>query len=122
MGEPTGSIYLSLQRVADVTVLRAHGLVTPATADTLRERISDVIDHGARRIVVDVENLEIVDTAGIRALLACARTARLSRGRLVLGAVPQDVVNVLRETGMHRVLLCFRTVAGAVERLRTEAG
>jgi len=121
MGEPAGSIYLSLQRVASVTILHAHGLVTPASADTLRERISNVIDHGARRIVVDVEHLEIVDTAGIRELLACERLARLSRGRLVLGAVPQDVVDVLRENGVHRVLHCFRTVAGAVEQLRKEA-
>jgi anti-sigma B factor antagonist len=118
MGEPAGSIYLSLQRVAGVTILHAHGLVTPASADTLRERISNVIDHGARRIVVDIEHLEIVDTAGIRELLACERLARLSRGRLVLGAVPQDVVDVLRENGMHRQLLCFRTAEAAITHLQ----
>ena len=118
MGEPTGSIYLSLHRVASVTILRAHGLVTPTTADTLRDRIRDVIDHGARRIVVDVENLEIVDTAGIHALLACERLARLSRGWLVLGAAPQDVVDVLAEAGMNRLLLCFRTTEAAVAHLQ----
>ena len=117
MSETAGGIYLSLQRVSGVTILRAHGLVNAASAGSLREKVTTAVDRGARRIVVDISNLEIVDSAGILALLDCERHARQHQGRLVLGAVPQDVVDVLCETGAHRVLLCFRTTQGALDRL-----
>jgi anti-anti-sigma factor len=120
MSAPAGNVYVSTRGAGAVTVLTAHGLVNPACAVELRSRLNQAIGHAESRIVIDVEDLEVVDMAGIRVLLAVLRTARAMRKELVLAEVPPAMVDVLRENGLHRVLPCFRSLDGALQRLKRQ--
>jgi anti-anti-sigma factor len=114
---PAGSVYVAVDPVGPVTVLTAYGLVDSESAGELLNRLTQAVRQGGRRIVIDIENLAWTSTTGIHMLLAVHRAAAATGKAIALGAVPQDVVDALRETGSNRSLPCFRTVDAAVERL-----
>jgi anti-anti-sigma regulatory factor len=55
-----------------------------------------------------------------RVLLAALRAARSMGKELVLAEVPQDLIDVLRENRLHRILLCFRSVDGALQQMKRQ--
>jgi anti-sigma B factor antagonist len=62
----------------DVTILEAHGRVDGTTAKEFGDRLVALIHAGRRRIVVDLENIAYISSAGFRALIL-AITYRIFR-------------------------------------------
>ena len=51
-----------------------------ATAPALREELTELLDSGQTRLVVDLSDVETVDSAAIGALLAMLKLARKQAG------------------------------------------
>ena len=71
----------------DVHVLRAEGGIDARTADGLLEQVGRMIDEGATRIVLDCQDLEIVSSAGLAALLRIHTRLRTRGGDVRLAGV-----------------------------------
>ncbi len=53
-----------------VTVLRVEGDIDAATHQSLEEKASEVIDGGAKNILLDLSNVQYMGSAGFRAIHA----------------------------------------------------
>ena len=62
VGEAQGSV--------PVTVLRVEGDIDAATYKTLQDKASEIIDGGAKHILLDLGGVEYMGSAGFRALHA----------------------------------------------------
>ena len=85
---------------ATVVVLR--GDLDIATAPELRECLVNVIDEGAR-IVIDLEAVDFLDSAGLGILVGGLKRARTRGGELELVCSSHDVLKPLEITGLDRV-------------------
>ena len=85
---------------ATLVVLR--GDLDIATAPELRECLVKVIDEGAR-IVVDLEAVDFLDSAGLGILVGGLKRARTHGGELELVCSSHDVLKPLEITGLDRV-------------------
>ena len=95
-----------LSLVGDLDVASAPRFVTQA-ADALRA--------GARRLLVELDGVGFVDSAGLAALLNVLRRATAQRADMVLvGATPQ-VRHVLAQTRLEREFTFAPTIAEATE-------
>ena len=56
-----------------VTVVRPSGRLNMLAAPNLRRLVSETIEDGARRIVVDLADTEFIDSSGLGALVAGLR-------------------------------------------------
>lgn len=93
----------------DYTVVSIDGRLTASGAPRLRNAVSDLVDAGAARIVIDLGQTEFVDSSGLGALIGGLKRARVAGGDLRIAAVPEQVHAVLRLTNLDRVLSLYET-------------
>jgi len=85
-------------------VIVPRGRLTLTTAPQLRDAVTDLVDAGRTRLVVDLGGLEFVDSSGLGALVGGLRTTRAAGGDLRLANAAPQVATVLRLTNLDRVL------------------
>ncbi len=73
-------------------VIEVSGRIDSATAPELAEVFNDLTTDGQCNLVLDMEDVEFISSAGLRVLIDVQKTCqRLNRGRLVLAEVPQHI-------------------------------
>lgn len=92
------------------TIAHDHTLVIHPTADHLdagnvkafREAIAPLLKQHPR-VILDMAQLNFVDSAGVGALIACLRTAKESKGEFRLCNLSRPVRALFDLMRMHRV-------------------
>ena len=88
----------------DVPVIAVHGELDIDGAPELRTVLIDAIEeHPGQHVVVDLEGVGFIDSAGLSVLLGGLERARDAGGDLTLVATGQSVLKVLELTGLTRV-------------------
>lgn len=83
------------------------------TAPHLHDALMDLHRAGRDQVIVDMTDLDFMDSSGLGALIGGVKRARAGGGELVLARAPERVLKVLRITGVVKVLPCFATLAEA---------
>jgi anti-sigma B factor antagonist len=96
------SLAVDVERRDGTTLVVLRGDLDLATAPDLRETLVEVSDEGAR-IVVDMEAVEFLDSAGLGILVGGLRRARTRGGDLELVCSNSEVLKPLEITGLDRV-------------------
>lgn len=96
------------------TVLEVAGEVDVYTAPTLRDRITDLLDAGQRRLVVNLATVEFIDSTGLGVLVGALNRAKDLGGRLDLVCPQERVLKLLRITGLDEVFSVYRAVDDAI--------
>lgn len=111
---------LSRSESGGVHVLACSGELTYGKGELeLGEAVDASLDAGASRIVIDLSRLARLDSAGIGALVACAKRAA-DRAAIVSVAVPPEsaVRRILLATHLHRVFDLHDDVEAALRDAR----
>ena len=96
------------------TVARASGDLDLTTAPRLREQLVQVVMDGRPRIVLDLEGVDFIDSAGLGVLVGGLKRAKDGEGELVLVATGRSVIRVLELTGLTRVFDIHSSRAAAL--------
>jgi anti-sigma B factor antagonist len=94
-------------------VLSVKGDVDIYTAPRLRERIIQLADEGSRRIVVDLQGVEFMDSTGLSVLVAGLKRLKENDGVLALAVTREPVLRILSITGLDRVFPIYGEVSAA---------
>lgn len=100
-------------REGDAIVLAASGELDLRTSPQLEERLEQAFAAGAALIVLDLRQIEFMDSTGLRVLLSTHQRARASGKRFGLVRGAEQVERVLRLTGVSELV----TVVDAPEEL-----
>jgi anti-sigma B factor antagonist len=100
--------------VAGWTVVAASGEIDVATAPALRDRLADLVEAGATRLVVDLEDVDFIDSTGLGVLVGGVRRARAEDGDLRLVCTNARILKVFQATGLDEVFTIGPTVDDAV--------
>jgi anti-sigma B factor antagonist len=84
-------------------VLAVSGEIDAFTSPRLRERLTEMMDDGHFRLVVDLEGVEFMDSTGLGVLVACLKRAKEHGGDLSLVCTGPQILRVLSITGLDRV-------------------
>ena len=93
---------IGVERGEAATLVVLRGDLDLATAPELRECLVKVIDEG-ERVVIDLEAVGFLDSAGLGILVGGLKRARTRGGELELVCTGQDVLKPLEITGLDRV-------------------
>ncbi len=99
---------------AEPTVLDA------SNADELRQRVN-AVEREHSRLVIDMSQVELVDSSIIGALVGLLRRARTAGGDVKLAALHPDVEMIFELTRLQRVFRILPSVEEAVEDFATPA-
>lgn len=105
---------LETRTVDDRTVLRVGGEIDVYTAPRLRERLVQLVDEGVRHVVVDMEQVEFLDSTGLGVLVGGLKRARTVDGSLALVCEQPRILKIFRITGLERVFDIYPSVDAAL--------
>lgn len=95
--------------------IQPTGLLNMVAAPALRERLRELVEAGNSRIVVDLVDVESVDSSGLGALISGLKSARLAGGDLRIARPGPQVLTVLEFTSLNRVLQAYDSVESAFD-------
>jgi anti-sigma B factor antagonist len=109
-------VQLKAERVDGVQVLRITGELDKLAIDQARSRLEQLVGSG--RLVVDLDAVTFIDSAGLHALFGLARLASLEGGRIALVVAEKSpTARVIDLVHLPDVVPVLRTVADAVSAL-----
>ena len=100
-----------------IRIFHLDGVLTAIEAGTLKTDVREAIAAGDIGILLDLHDVELVDSTGLGALVALHKSAEDAGGRLCLRRLRPNVTAVLELTRLHRVLHVVSE--GASEALET---
>ena len=84
-------------------VYKAPERIDRNSSEDVQEEIWKLLDEGATDLVIDMEELIYISSAGLRVLIATQKRLG-SSGSLVLKNVPEVAMDVLNVTGLSKMI------------------
>ena len=101
---------LETRQENDRTVVEVGGEIDVYTAPKLRECISGLVDDGQRQIIVDLEQVEFMDSTGLGVLVGALKRVRTVEGNLDLVCTQERLLKIFRITGLAKVFVIHDSV------------
>ena len=99
---------ITTQEFKHCDLLKVKGRVDSLTAPEFSKALEKINKDGRFKIVIDMDELEYMSSAGFRALLAAQRNCkRYNRGELVLVNVPERIQEALELAGFTELFKTF---------------
>lgn len=111
---------MSTRAVGDHMVLEVGGEVDVYTAPRLREQLVELVEHGTRRVVVDLTHVEFLDSTGLGVLVGALKRLRAVNGTLGLVCAHERLLKIFRITALDRVFALHDTVEAATSATGTD--
>lgn len=96
------------------TVLQIGGEVDVATAPKLREQLLALVNKGCYRIVVDLEEVDFIDSTGLGVLIGARKRVGLQEGDMKLVCTEARIIKVFEITGLNKVFEIHASVNDAL--------
>ena len=104
----------------DVTVISLSGnLMGGPDASALNTKLHELVDGGARRVVVDLGGVQFMNSSGLGLLIGGATTLRTAGGSLKIAAASEKILTLIKITKLGSVFETHPTVEAAVASFTT---
>ncbi|MER7079135.1 anti-sigma B factor antagonist [Saccharopolyspora kobensis] len=87
----------------DVALIAVSGEIDVYTAPALREQLVDAVDDGARRLIVDLGQVDFMDSTALGVLVGGLKRVRAVDGDLVVVCTADRLLKTFRITGLAEV-------------------
>ena len=99
----------SVRNIGKVAVLDLSGKITIGEGDVvLREKVTELLDSGQRNILLNLEKVGYMDSAGIGELVACYKRAKEKSGTVKLLNPSGKVFDLLQLTKLEEIFETFK--------------
>lgn len=99
----------NVRKLGKVAVLDIVGKITIGEGDViLRDKVHELLDSGETRIVLNLEKVKYMDSAGIGELVACYKRAKEKSGTVKLLNPSGKVYDLLQLTKLEEVFETYR--------------
>lgn len=107
---------ISVSNTDGVTILEPKGKITIGVGDiALREAVSESLEAGARKILLNLANVSTIDSSGVGEMVSTYTTVTNRGGKLALACLPSKVMDVLQITQLITVFDVYDSVEEAIE-------
>lgn len=113
MSQDELTIDLRTEDGGDQLIFKLRGSLDLATSPTVRAALMNATEKGRRHIVVDLTQLEFLDSTGLGALIGAHRRATEHDGSFRLIVSDGPIARLLNITGLIRVLSVYHTLEDA---------
>ncbi len=104
-----------------VTIIALEGKLTIGEGDVqLRDQIREALDHGADKILLNLQGVKMMDSSGLGELIRCKATANGAAATIKLLHVEDKVQEVLEMTRLIGVFETFDDEIDAVASFRED--
>lgn len=99
-----------------VTIISLKGeVIGGPDATELRRQLHSLIEQGKKKIVVDLEQVELMNSSGLGMLIGGLTTVRNSDGDLRLAKASAKILSLFAVTRLSKVFTHFDSLKSAIE-------
>jgi anti-anti-sigma factor len=95
-------------------VIRVTGRVDAGNYGELENKIKEYMDAGHRHLVLELDGIEYLSSAGVRVLISAQKNIKPWGGRLVLAQPSERVKDVLQLAGVDVLFPTYDTTVAAL--------
>ena len=96
------------------TIVAVGGEIDVYTAPKLRDKITELVGQGSYRLVVDMQQVEFLDSTGLGVLVGGLKKVRAHDGSLQLVCNQDRLLKIFRITGLAKVFVIHETADEAL--------
>lgn len=105
---------LETRQVGDHTVVAVGGEIDVYTAPKLRDKITELVNGGHHNLLVDMEQVEFLDSTGLGVLVGGLKKVRAQQGSMELICSQDRLLKIFRITGLAKVFTIHDSEASAL--------
>jgi len=96
------------------TIIEVGGEIDVYTAPKLRDRISELVADGNYNLVIDMENVDFLDSTGLGVLVGGLKKLRAHDGSMQLICTQERLLKIFRITQLAKVFAIYDSQADAL--------
>ena len=100
-------VTIQTRRLHDVLVVDLSGKLNSSAAGDAGDRIVSIVQGGERSILLNLEKLEYVSSAGLRVIIRGAKLFQANRGELKICNARDSVKDALEISGFYSLLKIY---------------
>lgn len=97
----------------DHMVIDVGGEIDVYTAPKLRERLVGLINEGHYRLIVNLDDVDFLDSTGLGVLVGALKRVRAQGGALLLVCSQERLLKIFRITGLSKVFPIYDSLEAA---------
>jgi anti-anti-sigma factor len=102
---------------AGITFIKIDGSLSATTAEQGNKEIKKILDAGARKVVLNLSDVDYISSGGIRVLILTSKELSAVKGQMKIAAAKGMVKEALEASGFH---LLNRVYGSTIELCATE--
>ena len=106
---------ISIKTADEVKVLEFKGKLDTQTSPDAQEQLTELIEKGERKILVNLEKLDYISSAGLRVLLVAAKQLKPGGGEIRICSLNDIVKEVFDISGFVTIFRVFGSEAEALD-------
>jgi len=110
-------VQLNVNKLQHVLVVSVNGRLDTNTADDFQTSVNEILTSGEKAILVDLEKVDYVSTAGLRALLMLAKKASALGGKAHCCGLQPLVKKIFDVSEFSRLIAIYDSVQDALTRI-----
>ena len=108
----------SNQQISDsLEVIALPNRLVMANAKDTRDMLKQLIEQGKTRLVLDLTDVEFIDSSGLSVLVSALKVAQKEDGEVVLLSPSDGVRSLIELTRLHQVFEIFEDKDAAIRRV-----
>lgn len=106
---------IRVQQSKQMSIVLIAGSLDALTAGRASECLTELISKGEKYLVLDLNKVDFMSSAGLRVILGALKACRQQGGDLSLAAAQPGVARVLKMSGFVNILNFYESADEAVE-------
>ena len=103
------------EKIGDVIKVSVAGKLEAATVGEFKDKIKSLSENSGLKFVIDLKEVEFVDSSGLGGLVASFRAVGAKGGDMKIAGLTPEVRQVFELTRLHRVFEVFEDSEAAVK-------
>jgi anti-sigma B factor antagonist len=103
------------RRIEDMDVLVLNGRLDAASAKELKTRVNHLVLENRVKLIVDMENVDFIDSSGLGSLVSSLRAVNEREGDVKVVGLQKQVRSIFELTRLHRIFGIFDDVEAATK-------
>lgn len=98
---------ISNRTINSQDVVALNGRIVMANADVVRQRLHSIVERGSGEIVINLSDVEFMDSTGLSVLISTYERAQAKGGNVKLSALTREVRALIELTRLHEIFEIF---------------
>ena len=93
----------------DVVIFRIKGDIDAYSSPSLKDKIVKEIDNGVKRVILNLTNVDYIDSAGLGVLVALLKRIKKEQGVLRIAGLKPNIMKIFQLTRLNQIFDIYNT-------------